>query len=99
MKNYTYGYSLKERGGELLNLEDYTDCQKEKKSFVNNFLSEAINRTKFWKKVEYVVWKFPEGFLNEYLVLYSFDDIDSRYINVTGNSLAAVFLSLAENIW
>lgn len=99
MKGYTFEHILKERGAKPLDLKYYTECHKDKKHYVENFLSVAIAKTRLWNKVEYTILQFPQGEIGEYLVLYSDNAIGARYINVTANSLGAIFSSLGENIW
>lgn len=99
MKGYTFGHVLKERGAKPLDLKHYTEYHKDKKHYVEDFLSIAVEKTRLWRKVEYIVLQFPRGEIGEYLVLYSDDAVGARYINVTANSLGAIFSSLGENIW
>ena len=99
MKGYTFEHVLKERGAKPLNLKYYTENYKNKKQYVEDFLSIAVKKTGLWEKVEYTILQFPHGEIGEYLVLYSDQAVGARYINVTANSLGAIFSSLGENIW
>jgi hypothetical protein len=97
MKNYTYGWRLKELGYVEMPEEQYTDRQKDMKEYID-VLSEAVREAKCgWDGVRYAVMQHRDGFIEKYMVLYT--DGGDRWIPITGNSKGCNFSVLGENLW
>ena len=98
MKNYTYGWKLKEQGYVEVPEEQYTDRQKDMQAYIN-VLSEAIcNAQCGWDGVEYKAMKHTNGSLETYMRLWVKDG-GSRWIPITGNSKGCNLSVLGENLW
>lgn len=98
MKNYTYGWKLKEQGYIEVPEEQYTDRQKDMKEYVD-VLSEAIRKANCgWSGVEYKVMAYIDGSIEKYMRLWV-EDGGSRWIPINGNSKGCNFSVLAENLW
>lgn len=106
MKNYTYGWKLKEYGWEEIPWKDWDNLHngrlyKKKDFYVNSYLLPAVTKAKCgWEKVIYKIFKNNFGGYEEYIVLcYDNHNDDGRYINVSGNSLGAIAQTVFDNIW
>ena len=98
MKNYIYGWRLKQLGYVEVPEEEYTDRQKEMCAYID-FLSDAIAMAECgWDGVQYKVMKYTDGNIEKYMVLYV-DGGGSRWIPITGNSKGCCFSVLGENLW
>lgn len=98
MKNYTYGWRLKELGYVEVPEEEYTDRQKDMKAYID-VLSEAVSKAKCgWSGVEYKVMKYTDDSIEKYMRLWV-EDGGSRWIPITGNSKGACLSELGENLW
>lgn len=104
MKNYMYGWQVKEREHKELPVEEYTENQWDMYNFVNGVLNNAIQASNCgWLGVTYRVLYFGNE-TREYMILYSKGDVNnkfnsSRWIPVDGNNKACNFSVLGENIW
>lgn len=98
MKNYTYGWRLKELGYVEIPEEQYTDRQKDMQKYIE-VLSEAVRKAKCgWDGVRYAVMKYTDGSIEKYMVLWC-DNGGSRWIPITGNSKGCNLSVLGENLW
>lgn len=102
MKNYTYGWVLKDKGYVEVPESEYTKNQIEMKSYIDS-MSELIKDARCgWSGVKYKVLKFKDDvaqkYREEYMVLWVVDG-GSRWIPITGNSKGCNFSVLGENLW
>ena len=98
MKNYTYGWKLKEQGYVEVPEEQYTDRQKDMQEYIQ-LLSEVVRKANCgWSGVEYKVMKYIDGSIEKYMRLWV-EDGGSRWIPITGNSKGCNLSVLGENLW
>lgn len=99
MKNYTYGWCLRDRGYVEVLESEYTDAQKDMKEYIT-LLSEAVVKAKCgWDEVRYQVMEnIHYGATEQYMVL-CVDGRGERYIPITGNSKGCNLQVLGENLW
>jgi hypothetical protein len=98
MKNYTYGWRLKELGYAEIPEEKYTDRQKDMQKYIEA-LSEVVRKAHCgWDGVRYAVMKYTDDSIEKYMVLYC-NNGGSRWIPITGNSKGCNFSVLGENLW
>lgn len=99
MKNYTYGWHIKDLGYKEVDENRYTDGQIGMRRFVE-LMSMAIESAKCgWDNVKYkVVEHSTNKDTREYMVLYS-GGHDARWIPIDGNSKGCNFSVLGENLW
>lgn len=98
MKNYTYGWRLKELGYVEVPEEQYTDRQKDMQKYIE-ILSEAVCKAKCgWDGVRYAVMKYTDDSIEKYMVLWV-EGGGSRWIHITGNSKGCCLSVLGENLW
>lgn len=98
MKNYDYGWRLKELGYVEVPEEQYTDRQKDMQAYIS-LLSEAVRKAKCgWDGVRYAVMRHADDFIEKYMVLYC-NNGGSRWIPITGNSKGCNLSVLGENLW
>ena len=98
MKNYTYGWRLKELGYTEVPEEEYTDKQKEMKAYID-FLSAAITMADCgWDGVKYKVMRYIDKSIEKYMVLYVAGG-GERWIPITGNNKGCNFSVLGDNLW
>lgn len=99
MKNYTYGWMLRDKRYEEIPKEEYTKNQLEMEDFILS-MSEVIKKAKCgWTGVELRVMKHKEyNDIMEYMRLYV-DGGGDRWIPITGNSKGCNFSVLGENLW
>ena len=105
MANYTFKWQLEEKGFKEIPWEDWDKLPngkgyKNKDYYVNNYLMQAIRESNSgWENVKYKLFKKDE-YIEEYIVLcYDTKTDEGRYINVSGNSLAAIGQVAFNNIW
>ena len=97
MKNYTFGWRLKELGYVEVPEEQYTDAQKAMKVYID-MLSEAVRAAKCgWGGVWYKVM-VCNGYAEPFMVLYT-DEGGARWIPIDGNSKGCNLSILGENLW
>ena len=96
MANYTFKWQLEEKGFKEIPWEDWDNLYngrlyKKKDFYVDNYLMQAIRESNSgWENVKYKLFKKDE-YIEEYIVLcYDTKTDEGRYINVSGNSLAAI---------
>lgn len=105
MSNYTYGWKLKEDGWEEIPWREWADLKGvetygKKDYYVSNYLMQAIRESNSgWENVKYKLFKKDE-YIEEYIVLCCDTKTDEgRYINVSGNSLAAIGQVAFDNLF
>lgn len=105
MANYTFKWKLEEKGFKEIPWEDWDKLPngkgyKNKDYYVDNYLMQAIRESNSgWENVKYKLLKKDE-YIEEYIVLcYDTKTDEGRYINVSGNSLAAIGQVAFNNIW
>ena len=98
MKNYTYGWRLKEIGFTEIPNDRYSESQKNMQQYIN-LLSEVVNKARCgWDGVRYAVMQGAYDAIEEYMVLWV-DGGGSRWIPITGNSKSCCLSVLGENLW
>lgn len=105
MANYTFKWQLEERGFKEIPWQDWDKLPngrlyKKKDFYVDNYLMQAIRESNSgWENIKYKLLKKDE-YIEEYIVLcYDTKTDEGRYINVSGNSLAAIGQVAFNNIW
>ena len=99
MKNYTYGYLLKQQGFVEIPEDSYSDRQKDMCEYIK-VLSEAVSKANCgWDGVRYAVMQYSDDSIEKYMVLWSEDINNGRWIPITGNSKGACLSALGENLW
>ena len=105
MSNYIFKWQLEEKGFKEIPWEDWDNLPngrlyKKKDFYVDNYLMQAIRESNSgWENVKYKLLKKDE-YIEEYIVLcYDTKTDEGRYINVSGNSLAAIGQVAFNNIW
>lgn len=97
IKNYTYGWILKDQGFVEVPEADYTVRQMEMKEFIN-LMSKVIASAKCgWDGVKYKVMRYTDNSIGKFMVLYC--DGGERWIPINGNSKGCNFSVLGENLW
>lgn len=98
MKNYTYGWKLKEQGYTEIPDDSYSERQKDMCEYIK-VLSEAVSKAKCgWSGVRYAVIQYINDVIEEYMVLWV-EDGGSRWIPISGNSKGCCLSVLGENLW
>ena len=99
MKNYTYGWMIKDKGYVELPESEYTENQIDMMKFIQSMSSVIVEARCGWSGVRYEVVKHNEREdVLEYMVLYC-DGGGSRWIPIKGNSKGCNFSVLGENLW
>jgi hypothetical protein len=97
MKNYTFGWRLKELGYTEVPAEEYTDRQKDMSEYIS-VLSDAVKKAKCgWSGIEYRLMKV-NNYAEPYMVL-CVDGHGERWIPIDGNSKGCNLSVLGENLW
>jgi hypothetical protein len=98
MKNYTYGWKLREQGYVEVPEEQYTDRQRDMQQYIK-LLSDVVRKANCgWSGVEYKVMRYIDGSIEKYMRLWV-EDGGSRWIPITGNSKGCNLSVLGENLW
>ena len=98
MKNYTYGWVLKDRGYVEVEESEYTAAQMDMKKYIEKLSDVVIAAQCGWDGVEYKIMKHPRGGNESYMVLYV-GNIGERWIPITGNSKGCNLQVVGENLW
>lgn len=86
MKNYTYGWAVRDKGYAEIAVDEYTDEQKDMMEFIKSMSAVIVEARCGWNGVRYEVMKHSErGDIAEYMVLYC-NGGGSRWIPITANS-------------
>lgn len=98
MKNYTYGWTIKDKGYKEILKNEYTESQLDMSRFIES-MSSLIKEAKCgWDGVRYEAMKHNErNDVVEYMVLYCSGG--ERWIPISANSKGANFSVLGENLW
>lgn len=98
MKNYTYGWKLREQGYVEIPESEYTERQKEMKEYVQ-MLSDVVKSAACgWDEVKYKVMTY-KGEFNEKFMVLCVNGNEVRWIPITGNSKGCNLTVLGENLW
>ena len=99
MKNYTYGWAVRDKGYAELAVDEYADEQKDMMEFIKSMSAVIVEARCGWDGVRYEVMKHNErGDIAEYMVLYC-NSGGSRWIPIIGNSKGCNLSVLGENLW
>ena len=98
MKNYTYGWKLRDSGCVEIPLDDYTESMWDMKGYIALLSNAVVAARCGWDSVEYKAMKYPNGSVNEFMVL-CVDGHGERYIPISGNSKGCNLSVLGENLW
>lgn len=98
MKNYTYGWRLKELGYVEIPEDSYSERQKDMQEYIA-ILSEAVKKARCgWDGVRYAVMQYTDDSIEKYMVLWVTGG-GERWIPITGNSKGCCLSVLGENLW
>lgn len=98
MKNYTYGWDIKDRGYVELPVDEYTENQLDMSKFINSMSKVIVDARCGWDGVRYEVMKHDKhNGTVEYMVLYC--NGGERWIPISGNSKGCNFEVLGQNLW
>ena len=100
MKNYTYGWKLKDMGYVEVHESEYTERQHDMKNFIEMMSNVVKESNCGWSGVEYVLMKHNDyhRHIEPYMVL-CIDGIRERWIPIDGNSKGCNISVLGENLW
>lgn len=99
MKNYTYGWRLKEMGYIEVPEIEYTERQHDIKNFIE-MLSIVVRKANCgWSGVEYVLMKHYDHEHREPYMVLCVDGHRERWIPIDGNSKGCNISVLGENLW
>lgn len=99
MKNYTYGWMIKDMGYAEVPVADYTESQLDMSNFIKSMCEVIGDARCGWDGVRYEVMKHNKNAdTSEYMVLYC-NNGGSRWIPIGGNSKGCNFSVLGENLW
>ena len=102
MKQYLYQEDIKERGNKDIPFSEMNEFKQNKFNFVEEHLKPTLVATKSgWNDLEYKLMTTDSGCETEFIVIWSGErgNSGSRWINVSGDSLAAIMKELCDNIW
>ena len=98
MKNYTYGWKLKEMGYVEIPAEKYDTNQKEMSDYIA-MLSNVVATAKCgWDGVWYKLMVDQSGYPSPYMVLHV-DGCGERWIPIDGNSKGCNLEIVGKNLW
>lgn len=98
MKNYTYGWVLRDRGYVELPESEYTERMLDMKEFID-MLSDVVKKANCgWDSVVYKVMKYTDDSFEKFMVL-CVDGHGERWIPINGNSKGCNLTVLGENLW
>lgn len=98
MKNYTYGWKLKERGYTEIPECEYTERQKEMKEYIEMLYNVVKEAKCGWDELKYKVISY-KGEFNEKFMVLCVNGSEARWIPITGNSKGCNLSVLGENLW
>lgn len=99
MKNYTYGWKLKEMGYTEVDYTEDTVSQRNMRNFID-MLSDVVKEANCgWSGVEYVVMKHRDHEHKEPYMVLCVDGYRERWIPIDGNSKGCNITVLGENLW
>lgn len=98
MKNYTYGWLLRERGYTEIPEDSYSERQKDMCEYIK-MLSDVVRKARCgWSGVRYAVMQYTDDSIEKYMVLWV-EGGGERWIPITGNSKGACLSDLGDNLW
>lgn len=97
MKNYIFGWQIKERGFVEVLDSDYTLPQVQMKVYIDALSAVLVKANCGWDALKYKVMQNKYG-IETFMVL-CVGDFEERWIPITGNSKGANLQVLGENIW
>lgn len=98
MKNYTYGWYLKQQGYTEVPESEYTERMLDMKEYID-MLSDVVVKAKCgWDSVRFKVMKYLDDSFEKFMVLYV-GQHDTRWIPINGNSKGCNLQVLGENLW
>ena len=98
--SYMYRHTVEERG--YVEAKNLTHDELKKYVFVTDSLNETLRKSNCgWENLQYKVMETSSGVRTEFLILWSgeINNSGSRWINVSGNSLASVMCEMCKNLW
>ena len=98
MKNYTYGWVLRDQGYVEVPESDYTERMLDMKEFIDMLSEVVIKANCGWDGVEYKVMRYTDDSIEKYMVL-CVDGRGERWIPINGNSKGCNFEVLGQNLW
>ena len=98
MKNYTYGWVLKDKGYVEVAESEYTAVQMDMKQYIEMLSDVVVAAQCGWDSVAYKVMQHIHGGTETYMVL-CVDGAGRRWIPITGNSKGCNLQVLGENLW
>ena len=98
MKNYTYGWVLRDHGCMEVPESEYTGHMLDMKKFIDMLSEVVIKANCGWDGVEYKVMKCKYGSINTYMVL-CVDGHGERWIPIDGNSKGCNLEVLGQNLF
>jgi hypothetical protein len=99
MKNYTYGWRLKELGYVEVNKNEYTERQVDMRNFIE-LMSDVVRKANCgWSGVEYVLMGNANYEHKEPYMVLCVDGHRERWIPIDGNSKGCNISVLGENLW
>lgn len=98
MKNYTYGWVLRDKGYTEVAESEFTAAQIDMKKYIE-MLSDIVAAAKCgWDSVAYKVMQHVQGDKVTYMVL-CVDGSGERWIPIDGNSKGCNLQVIGENLW
>ena len=97
MKSYFLNRFVNEYGYIEVPESEYTDSQKDMKTYINILSNIIIKIDCGWDGVRYKVMSYYGEYIEEFMVLYA-DGEEARWIPITGNSKECNFETLIENL-
>lgn len=99
MKNYTYGWVIKNDGYTEVPEYLYSESQKDMNEFIKSMSSVIESAKCGWDCVMYkVMANATNKVIREYMVLFC-NGHDARWIPIDCNSKGCNFSVLGENLW
>ena len=99
MKNYTYGWRLKEIGYVEVPEDEYTNKHYDMKQFIE-MMSKVVKEANCgWSGVEYVLMKHADHEYKEPYMVLCVDGCRERWIPIDGNSKGCNLSVLGANLW
>lgn len=98
MKNYTYGWVLRDKGYIEVDQSAYTVAQMDMKNYINTLSNAVVAAQCGWDGVRYAVLRSTHYIYESYMVLY-INGGGERWIHIDGNSKGCNLQVLGENLW
>ena len=98
MKNYTYGWRLRDLGYIEVPENEYTERMWDMKKYIDMLSDVVVKANCGWDGVEYKVMKYIDDSIEKYMVL-CVEGKGERWIPINGNSKGCNLQVLGENLW